>query len=141
MSVGIEPEPQSVTTGGFPTLPAPEKPRKVRRLLVRLLLGVLALSLVLGGAAVSGAFYLQHKYDQNIDRFGDPFAGIPAASRPKAAPANVQNILLLGSDSRVSAGDPSAWAVGAQRTDAIMVAHVPADRSGVEVVSILRDSY
>jgi LCP family protein required for cell wall assembly len=141
MSVGIEPEPHSVTTGGFPTLPAPQKPSRRRKLLVRLLLGVLALSLVLGGAAVGGAFYLQNKYDNNIDRFGDPFAGIPAASRPAPAPANVQNILLLGSDSRVSAGDPSAWAVGAQRTDAIMVAHVPADRSGVQIVSIPRDSY
>jgi LCP family protein required for cell wall assembly len=140
MSVGIEPEPQSVTTGGFPTVPAPAPSRR-RKILVRLLLSVLALSLVLGGAAVAGAFYLQHKYDQNIDRFGDPFAGIPAASRPAPAPANVQNILLLGSDSRVSAGDPSAWAVGAQRTDAIMIAHVPADRSGVQIASIPRDSY
>ena len=86
--------------------------RRLRKILVRLLLAVLALSLVLGVALVGGAFYLQRKYDNNIDRFGDPFAGIPAATRPKAqAPANVQNILMLGSDSRVSAGDPSAWAV------------------------------
>ena len=119
----------------------PEQPRRVRKILVRLLLAVLALSLVLGGAAVAGVFYLQNKYDNNVERFGDPFAGIPAASRPAPAPANVQNILLLGSDSRVSAGDPSAWAVGAQRTDAIMVAHIPADRSGVQIVSIPRDSY
>jgi LCP family protein required for cell wall assembly len=141
MSVGIEPEPQSVTTDGFPLPEGPEQPRRARKILVRLLIGVLALSLVIGGAAVAGAFYLQNKYDNNIEKFGDPFAGIPAASRPAPAPANVQNILLLGSDSRVSAGDPSAWTVGGQRTDAIMVAHVPADRSGVQIVSIPRDSY
>jgi len=140
MSVGIEPEPRSVTTGGFPTVPAPAPSRR-RKILVRLLLSVLALSLVLGGAAVAGAFYLQHKYDNNIDRFGDPFAGIPAASRPAPAAGDAENILLLGSDSRVSAGDPSAWAVGAQRTDAIMIAHIPADRSGVQIASIPRDSY
>ena len=140
MSVGIEPEPQSVTTGGFPTVPEPAPSRR-RKILVRLLLSVLALSLVLGGAAVAGAFYLQHKYDQNIDRFGDPFAGIPAASRPAPAAGNAENILLLGSDSRVSAGDPADWKVGAQRTDAIMIAHIPADRSGVQIASIPRDSY
>ena len=78
----------------------------MRRILVRLLLAVLALSLVLGGAAAVAAVWLQNKYDNNVERFGDPFAGIPAASRPAPAPANVQNILLLGSDSRVSAGDP-----------------------------------
>src|SRR5689334_6318029 len=141
MSVGIEPEPQSVTTDGFPAPGAPEKPRRVRRILVRLLVVVLALAVVLGGAAVGAAFWLQHKYDSNIDRFGDPFASIPAASRPAPAPANVQNILLLGSDSRVSAGDPSQWEAGAQRTDAIMVAHVPADRSAIQIVSIPRDSW
>jgi LCP family protein required for cell wall assembly len=141
MSVGIEPEPQSVTTGGFPMPQGPERPRRVRKILTRLLIAVLALSVVIGGAAVAAAFYLQHKYDNNVERFGDPFAGIPAASRPAPAPANVQNILLLGSDSRVSAGNPKDWEAGAQRTDAIMVAHVPADRSGVQIVSIPRDSY
>ena len=51
------------------------------------------------------------------------------------------NVLLLGSDSRISAGDPSQWVVGAQRTDAIMIVHIPADRSAAYVVSIPRDSY
>jgi LCP family protein required for cell wall assembly len=141
MSVETQPEPQSVTTGTSTPPEVPERSRRVRRILVRLLLAVLALSFVLGGAAVVAAVWLQNKYDNNVERFGDPFAGIPAASRPAPAPANVQNILLLGSDSRVSAGDPTKWQSGAQRTDAIMVAHIPADRSGVQIVSIPRDSY
>jgi LCP family protein required for cell wall assembly len=50
------------------------------------------------------------------------------------------NILLLGSDSRIST-DPGAWTRGAQRTDAIMIAHIPDDRSAVTVTSIPRDSW
>jgi LCP family protein required for cell wall assembly len=51
------------------------------------------------------------------------------------------NILMLGSDSRVSAGDPSQWAAGAQRTDAIMLLHLTADRKSAYVMSIPRDSW
>src|SRR3954471_11015427 len=81
-------------------------------------------------------------YDRNIERFGDPFAQIPATVRPAStAQTGALNLLLLGSDSRISAGDPSQWSVGAQRTDAIMLVHVQADRKAAYVVSIPRDSW
>jgi LCP family protein required for cell wall assembly len=51
------------------------------------------------------------------------------------------NLLVFGSDSRISAGDPTQWVAGAQRTDAIMLVHIPEDRSHVYVVSIPRDSW
>ena len=51
------------------------------------------------------------------------------------------NILLLGSDSRISAGNPQDWVSGAQRTDAIMLLHLAADRKSASVVSIPRDSW
>nr|WP_051876482.1 LCP family protein [Cellulosimicrobium sp. MM] len=51
------------------------------------------------------------------------------------------NFLVLGSDSRISAGDPSQWEAGAQRTDAIMLVHLPADRQTAQVVSIPRDAW
>jgi LCP family protein required for cell wall assembly len=116
---------------------------------------VVALSLVgvlaLGGVAV--VWGLQARLVNNIDRLGDPFAALP--SRPPAvagpesgeAPAEGSesagplNILVVGTDSRISAGDPSQWKAGAQRTDAIMLVHLPGDRTGAYAMSIPRDSW
>ncbi len=102
--------------------------------------GLLGL-LVVGGLV--GLAQLKAGYNRNIERFGDPFKAIPQAARPtpEAGTTGATNILLLGSDSRVSAGDPSQWTVGAQRTDAIMIVHIPADRKGAYIISIPRDSW
>src|SRR5699024_11184210 len=51
------------------------------------------------------------------------------------------NILVLGSDSRISAGDPTQWQAGGQRTDAIMIAQVSGDRESMTFMSIPRDSW
>jgi len=102
---------------------------------------------VLVGAVVAGgALWFNHvtqKIDKSIERIGDPFADLPEASRPVVEPraGKAVNILMVGSDSRISAGDPSQWVAGAQRTDAIMVLHLPADRSGATIISIPRDSW
>lgn len=105
---------------------------------------LVSLLVVIGLGTAGGAFFVRHKlasYDANIVRFQDPTTSIPEAARP-APPANdALNLLLLGSDSRISAGDPSQWVAGAQRTDAIMLVHLPADRKGAYVVSIPRDSW
>lgn len=81
--------------------------------------------------------------DQNIERIGDPFQAIPKTERATVDPVagDAMNILLLGSDSRISAGNPQDWVSGAQRTDAIMVLHLAADRKSASVVSLPRDSW
>lgn len=48
------------------------------------------------------------------------------------------NVLLIGSDSR---GEDGASDMEGQRSDTMMVVHIPEDRSGVYVMSILRDLY
>ncbi len=124
------------------------RPRRRRRLRGRrgvlIIFGTLfgLLGLLAGGAFLTFN-HLKAGYDRNIQRFGDPFKAIPQASRPTtdAAASGAVNILLLGSDSRVSAGDPSQWTIGGQRTDAIMVLHIPANRKGAYIVSIPRDSW
>lgn len=99
---------------------------------------------VLGGGAVAG--YLAW-VNNNIERIADPFDDLDPAARPAPAPTEdgaeeaPLNILVLGSDSRISAGDPSAWEAGGQRTDALMVVHLPADRKSAVVMSIPRDSW
>jgi LCP family protein required for cell wall assembly len=130
----------SGSTGPITTVPDSTKRPPRSRLLVRLLVFCVVLGLVVGAGGLGLFFWMQHGYNQNIERIGDPFGPLVEAGRPKAAPLGAMNILLLGSDSRIST-DPGAWIRGAQRTDAIMIAHVPADRSQIQVTSIPRDSW
>ena len=57
----------------------------------------------------------------------------PAANRP-------QNLLILGSDERTG-DDAIGGAVEGMRSDTTIVAHISADRSRVDLVSIPRDSH
>ncbi|GAA1731315.1 LCP family protein [Isoptericola hypogeus] len=135
-------EPQPATTSGpSPRRHARDESHGTRRAVA--VLGVLVLLLAAGG--FGAAWWFQNRLDSNIERLGDPFAGLD--NRPDAAPENPDekheavNLLVLGSDSRISAGDPSQWEAGAQRTDAIMLVHLPANRESAQVVSIPRDSW
>jgi LCP family protein required for cell wall assembly len=80
-------------------------------------------------------------FDLKLSTISEPF---PAeAVRPPVATgpaASAQNILLLGSDTwdRVNG---SIAGISKQRSDTIMVVHIPADRKHVYVMSILRDSW
>lgn len=104
--------------------------------------------LVVGFVAIAAV--LAARLNANVERFADPFEALtsrPEMPTPTAAPGEpapsgtAMNFLLLGSDSRISAGDPGDWQYGAQRTDAIMLVHVPADSSAVYIMSIPRDSW
>ena len=112
-------------------------------------LSLLLLVVVGGGGAI---LIIGYKLEQNVEFIGDPFSGLP--SRPPAggvagggktaapeAANDPMNILVVGSDSRISAGDPTQWKVGAQRTDVIMLVHLPADGSSAYLMSIPRDSW
>ncbi len=103
------------------------------------------LLLVLAGAGLGTLLWFQRSLGHNIERLGDPFAEVSnrpvAASQPATSSYEAMNVLVLGSDSRISAGDPSQWQAGAQRTDAIMLIHIPADRQAAQVISIPRDSW
>lgn len=102
------------------------------------------------GAVIAVAVVLPARLDSNIERIGDPFAELP--TRPPVVTPSPEvseepedllplNLLVLGSDSRISAGDSSSWTRGAQRTDVMMLVHLPADRSSIQVMSIPRDSW
>ena len=124
----------------WPTIPdSPRTPRRRRRG-TRVLVG--ALITVVALAAVStGTFVLYQRHlDKNIDRIGNPFQALPEKARPKPAPPGATNILMLGSDRRISAA-PGEWVDAGQHTDSIMIGHVPADRARVTLTSIPRDSW
>ncbi len=122
---------------------AKTKPKRGKRRRVWIIVAVIItlIALLIGG----GLIWANAKFNQ-IEKIDDPFAGISKIDgfeRPshKSDGSTPVNFLVLGSDSRVSAGDPSQWEAGAQRTDAIMVFQLSGDRQSVNVMSIPRDSW
>ncbi|WP_434743078.1 LCP family protein [Micromonospora sp. SH-82] len=106
------------------------RPRRGRRLL---LTGLLVLALVGGGGVLAAALYVR-SVDSAIDRV-DAFDEVPAESRPQVVATDALNIMILGSDSR----DPEDSS--GSRTDTIILAHLPRDRSSAQLISIPRDTW
>lgn len=107
---------------------------------------ILFVTLILLILAIAGVgLWMQHRLDSMIERIDDPFEAI--SSRPEIPSDVIEsgedpvNILILGSDSRISAGDPGQWEAGAQRTDAIMLLHISGDRQSAAAISIPRDTW
>ncbi|HEX6472168.1 MAG TPA: LCP family protein [Streptosporangiaceae bacterium] len=104
------------------------------------LIGV-AVFLVLLVAGATGLFFeRQNAYNNNITR-------IPGAlpsndpSRPAGGPKGAENWLLIGSDTRVEGEAANQTTYGGQRSDTIMLVHLPKDRKSAYLVSIPRDSW
>ncbi|REJ08068.1 LytR family transcriptional regulator [Microbacterium bovistercoris] len=95
-------------------------------------------------AAVTGAVYLGHLsslYDQ-AEKLPDSQVFPDPTTRPTvpAESPDGRNILLLGSDTRGSMGK-NVEDIRGQRSDTIMLVHIPSDRSGVQIISIMRDNW
>ena len=94
--------------------------------------------LIAGGLVWAGLSKLQ-----GFETIGDAFPDEdlrPAVTEPADGQDPAVNILLLGSDSRADTSKPILDDLG-NRADSIMVAHIPSDRSGVQIMSIMRDSW
>lgn len=115
-------------------------PRRRRPLLVALiatvgsLVGVAAVIAVVASVFIGG---LARSYDRNTETIADAF---PSGQRPASSTDGALNVLLIGSDSR-SAADPDGDHAAGGRSDTLMLAHVPADRKSVTLMSIMRDSW
>ncbi|WP_392508051.1 LCP family protein [Naumannella halotolerans] len=113
-----------------------EEPQRRRGRPLLILLGIaLALVLIVGGVA---AFYVATLRGA-VDNFAtEPVANYPdrpAAAEPAADGSVARNYVLIGTDAgSVSVDDPG-------RSDALLLAHVPADKSQVYLISIPRDLY
>jgi len=98
-------------------------------------IGSVFLVLVLAAGA---AIYSVYARWGNTEQIQEAF---PEESlRPTENTTGAMNILLLGSDSRDTQASTELDGTGS-RTDTIIVAHIPADRSGVQMMSIMRDSW
>ncbi|MFC7548029.1 LCP family protein [Plantactinospora sp. GCM10030261] len=125
-----EPETQS---HDIQDAPKPADKRRRPRWQRVALITFLVLALVGGGGLIAGALYLR-SVESDIDRV-DAFQDVPEESRPQTVAKGAMNILILGSDSR----DPER--TSGSRTDTIILAHLPEDRSAAQLISIPRDTW
>ncbi|MFI7609140.1 LCP family protein [Micromonospora sp. NPDC049366] len=97
------------------------------------MISVVVLALVGGAGLIGGGLYVR-SINSGIERV-DAFEGVPEESRPQVVAKDAMNIMILGSDSR----DPENSS--GSRTDTIILAHLPADRSSAQLISIPRDTW
>ncbi|MFI6780061.1 LCP family protein [Micromonospora sp. NPDC050276] len=112
---------------------APQSRRRRPRWQKVALITFLVVALLGGGGLIAGGLYFR-SINSGIERV-DAFADVPEEGRPQAAAKGALNMLILGSDSR----DPEGTA--GSRTDSIILAHIPKDRSSAQLVSIPRDTW
>ncbi len=80
------------------------------------------------------------KFDSGTEKIDKAFPDESSRpAEPTGAAAGAQNILLLGSDTRGEVDDIDD--LEGQRSDTMMIVHVPADRQNVTVMSIMRDTW
>ncbi|MEU7930698.1 LCP family protein [Micromonospora echinofusca] len=125
----VEPDAVADQTGCQPGKHA--KPRRRWRRVA--LISLLVVALLGGGGLIAGGLYLR-SVESDIERV-DAFADVPEQGRPQSVAKGAMNILILGSDTR----DPES--TSGSRTDTIILAHLPKDRSSAQLISIPRDTW
>ena len=118
---------------------APPPPGRRAWRIVFVLFGVFAV-VVLGAAAVT-VWNLSRSFEA-VEKIPEAFPADESVRPPVAtgAAASALNFLLLGSDSR-GASTGSIANLSGQRSDTIVIVHVPADRKNLSVMSIPRDTW
>lgn len=115
-------------------------PRKRKKKALFWILGAFLVIVLIAGALVWAALAKLGDFETIESAFPDE-ALRPEVSEPADGEDDPSmNILLLGSDSRADTTTPVLDDIG-NRADTIMVAHIPSDRSGVQIMSIMRDSW
>ncbi|CCH16358.1 LCP family protein [Micromonospora lupini] len=110
--------------------PAPRPRRRWKRIV---LITLVVVALLAGGGVVASGLYFR-SINSDIERV-DAFGGVPEESRPQPVATGAMNIMILGSDSRDTENSSGS------RSDTIIVAHLPKDRSSAQLISIPRDTW
>ena len=115
------------------------KPRSIGRTVAWMAALLVVLTAV--PAAVAGFFVwrISSSFDGTSEEIVEAFP--QEQSRPAEREDEAQTILLLGSDSRGDLDPDTAAEAHDGRSDVIMVVRIPADRQGIYVMSIMRDSW
>jgi LCP family protein required for cell wall assembly len=139
----------------YPSLPPELDPRRPRRTVVpqtpvrrrrrfpRVLAWIAAITSGLVLVATIGGYLAYRHYDNNIGRIRNIV--LPGHSQPPPSGKDV-NYLLVGSDTREGYTKAELQAAGTQfdggnRSDTVILVHIPADGSKVTLVSFPRDSW
>lgn len=101
-----------------------------------------AFAVIVAGTGIA-ALIVRYQINANIQHVEVDFPVLPDVPSPTAEPQGEPPIdfLVLGSDSRISGGDPTDWQQGAQNSDVMMLVQISGDRQSVTVMSIPRDSF
>ncbi|WP_245796069.1 LCP family protein [Actinacidiphila alni] len=126
----------------------PDKARRRRRRTRRVLYAALVL-LCTGALLIVGTgWWAYEHYTGRVERIPNAFpTNVPAAAKPPPSKDGSQTFLLVGVDARsdlpTTGKDAKApeWKPGAQRSDTMMLVHLPADHKHAYVVSLPRDSW
>ncbi|MHA7271812.1 LCP family protein [Arthrobacter sp. TMT4-20] len=115
------------------------KKRPVRIVLI----SVLALVLVAGLVAGAYLFNLANTYNTQTQTIEEVFPEGTDRPTRTAASEGAQTILLLGSDENGGSSETEnlPGVPNAGRSDTMMLMHLPANREGVSVMSIMRDTW
>ncbi|WP_083983029.1 LCP family protein [Actinomadura hibisca] len=118
------------------------KPRRKRRW-PRVLIAIGVFVVLVTGGLVALAWERESSLNGNIKR---QTGVMPKGQRPAAGAEGTENWLLVGSDTRAEVGTTGAdgadlWKPGQQRSDTIMLLHLPTERDKAYIMSFPRDSW
>ncbi|WP_347040028.1 LCP family protein [Glutamicibacter halophytocola] len=121
-----------------------EVERKRKKRTRNIVVAVVAAMLVCVLGAGYFVFDLQRQFNSKSNSLALGFSDADQEARPVKDPDDKSmNILMLGVDHAADGSDGSAALSGAveQRSDSMMLVHIPEDRSQVYVMSMVRDMY
>lgn len=113
----------------------------------KVLVGALALFVVAALGLAGGLWYAVDHYTGAVERIPNAFPDVPSDKQPAQLKGKGTNFLLVGLDSRSDlpttgkGARAPEWKKGAQRSDTMMLLHLPEDRGKAYVVSLPRDSW
>ena len=104
---------------------------------------LIGLVVVAGVAAGAYVFSLANNFDSQSEKIAEAFPAESERPEVKESATDAVNILLLGSDSRGGSGETEnlEGVPNAGRADTMMLVHVPGDREGVYITSVMRDTW
>ncbi|MFF5790452.1 LCP family protein [Paeniglutamicibacter sp. NPDC012692] len=119
-----------------------ESPKK-KRTGRAVLLGALALVLIGLLAAGGYLFTLARAFDDGTNKLAGAFPEESLRPQKSGESSGAVNILLLGNDSRAKSQGEENFASlpNGGRSDTMMLVHIPSDRKGIYVTSIMRDTW